>query len=224
MALKQYGELRLGLLRGRVDTRKELGDDSIVPLGSQETAAATLRFSYDQTDQRLFASKGSQAAVTAYYSLTGMGADQSYKYLDVRWGTAFSVGRNVFLVGLRGGTDFGSNPPIYDQFKVGGLFQFSGYRTAQLVGREYALGTATYRRKIGDLNQVLGTGIYAGASIEAGNVWQRADGTPSKGAIVSGSLYLGADTKLGPAYFAYGRSEAGHSAFYLYLGSAIEAF
>jgi len=224
IALKQYGELRLGLLRGRVDTRKELGDDSIVPLGTQDAAAATLRFIYDQTDQRLFASKGSQASVNAYYSLTSLGAEQPYKYLDVRWGTVFSAGRNVFLVGLRGGTDFGSSPPIYDQFKLGGLFQFSGYRTAQLVGREYALATATYRRKIGDLNQVLGTGIYAGASIEAGNVWQRADGTPSKGALVSGSVYLGADTKLGPAYFAYGRSEAGHSAFYLYLGSAIEAF
>ena len=217
-------ELRLGLQRGRVDVRKNLGDDSVTPLGGNNTGGVTLRFNYDQLDQRLFATKGSSALVTGYYSTTGLGADQSYKFLDARWGTVLTVGRNVFIVGARGGTDFNSKVPIYDQFKLGGLFQFSGYRTAQLIGKEYALGTVQYRRKIGDLNEVLGTGIYAGASLEVGNVWQRADGTSSKNAMVSGSAYLGIDSKLGPLYFAYGRSDGGQSAFYLYIGSAIEAF
>jgi NTE family protein len=223
-ALGSWGEVRVGVLRGRVDTRKTLGDDSVQPPGGQDAGAATLRFAYDQVDQRLFPTKGSSASVNGYWSSTGLGADQSYKYLDARWLKVESFGRNVFSLGLQGGTDFGSNVPLYDQFKRGGLFQFSGYRTAQLIGREYALGTVQYRRKIGDLNETLGTGIYAGGTLEAGNVWQRADGTSAKGVIFSGSAFLGIDSKLGPVYLGYGRSEGGRSAFYLYIGSAIEAF
>jgi NTE family protein len=32
------------------------------------------------------------------------------------------------------------------------------------------------------------------------------------------TLLFGADTRLGPLYFAYGRAEGGNSLFYLYLG------
>ncbi len=133
-------------------------------------------------------------------SRTGLGAEENYKVVEGRIGTAFSFGRNVFTVGARGGTDLGSHAPSYDQFKLGGLFQFSGYRIGQLVGREYALGTVQYRRRIGDLNESFGTGIYAGASIEAGNVWKRLDGTSAHGVITSGSLFVGIDSKLGPIY------------------------
>jgi NTE family protein len=222
--LGSWGEARIGLLRGRVDTRKTLGDDSVQPSGGNDAGAATFRFAYDQLDQRLYPTRGGSASILGYYSSTGLGADQSYKFLNAQFLKVQSFGRNVFTAVARGGTDFNSNVPLYDQFKLGGMFQFSGYRTAQLVGREYALGTVQYRRRIGDLNETLGTGIYAGGTLEAGNVWQRADGTSAKGVIFSGSAFLGIDSKLGPVYFAYGRSEGGRSAFYLYIGSAIEAF
>jgi NTE family protein len=81
-----------------------------------------------------------------------------------------------------------------------------------------------YRRRIGDLDQSFGTGIYAGASIEAGNVWKRLDGTSAHGVIASGAVYVGIDSKLGPIYLGYGRSEGGRGAVYLYIGSAVEAF
>jgi NTE family protein len=81
-----------------------------------------------------------------------------------------------------------------------------------------------YRRRIGDLDQSFGTGIYAGASIEAGNVWKRLDGTSAHGVITSGSLFVGIDSKVGPIYLGYGRSEGGRGTVYLYIGSAVEAF
>ena len=36
------------------------------------------------------------------------------------------------------------------------------------------------------------------------------------------ALFLGVSSKLGPVYLAYGYSEKGQSALYLYLGSSIE--
>jgi NTE family protein len=223
-ALGSWGDLRLGVLRGRVDVHKETGEDSVKASGRNDAGAATARFYYDTLDKRLWATQGTLASVSAYISKTGLGADENYKVLEGRIGTTFSYGRNVFTVGARGGTDLGTHAPDYDQFKLGGLFQFSGYRAAQLVGREYAMGAVTYRRRVGDLNESFGTGIYAGASLEAGNVWKRADGTSTNGLITSGSVYVGIDSKLGPIYLGYGRSGNNHSTIYLYIGSAVEAF
>ena len=46
----------------------------------------------------------------------------------------------------------------------------------------------------------------------------------ARGVLTGGSLFLGVDSKLGPIYVAYGQSQGGHSAMYLYIGSSIEAF
>ena len=40
--------------------------------------------------------------------------------------------------------------------------------------------------------------------------------------LVSGSLFLGVASKIGPVYLAYGPSEHGVSAVYLYLGSSLD--
>jgi NTE family protein len=36
--------------------------------------------------------------------------------------------------------------------------------------------------------------------------------------LIAGSTFVGADTPLGPLYGAYGRSEGGEQAVYLFLG------
>jgi NTE family protein len=55
-------------------------------------------------------------------------------------------------------------------------------------------------------------------SLEAGNVYGAFPEATSTGLKYAGSLFLGADTIIGPTYFAYGHAEGGNSAFYLYLG------
>ncbi len=196
-----------------------------VPLldgGHHSLAGVTGRFSYDSVDKRLFATDGTVMHLNAYSSQPGMGADRSYQTVSFDAMTSTSRKGNVWQFGLRGGSDLGSNAPFYDQFKTGGLFNFSGYRTSQLVGKEYGLAVMQYRRRVGFLNETLGSAAYAGGSLEVGNVFKRLDGTPTKGAMASGSLFLALDSKIGPVYLAYGLSEGGRSMIYLYLGSSLE--
>ncbi|CAG0959871.1 putative NTE family protein [Rhodocyclaceae bacterium] len=220
-ALGTWGEVRLGLQRGGVTTKQKVGDPAFIAPGHSNTAGATLRFNYDQVDQRLFPTKGSSGSFTAYSSQTGLGADRNYRKIEGTWMTLFSRGRDVLGLGISGGTDLGSNAPYYDQFRLGGLFNMSGYRNSQLIGREYLFGVMQYRRRFADISRAFGTGIYAGASLEAGNVFKRLDNTPTKGALYAGSLFVGIDSKLGPVYLGYGLSEGGHSAWYLYIGSSL---
>ena len=92
------------------------------------------------------------------------------------------------------------------------------------MGREYALAALQYRRRATFLNETLGTAVYSGVSLEVGNVYRRADGTPAQGVLVGGALFLAVDSKIGPLYLAYGHSEGGRSTLYLYLGSSLELY
>ena len=160
----------------------------------------------------------------AYTSQPSLGADRRYETVSLDALLTHTWQKNVWQLALRGGSDLGSGAPFYDQFRVGGLFNFSGYRYEQLVGREFVFAGLLYRRRAAFLNETLGTAIYSGVSLEAGNVYRRADGTAASGVLVGGALFLAVDSKVGPIYLAYGRSEGGRSAFYLYLGSSVELY
>jgi NTE family protein len=222
-AFSSWGEYRLGLLRGSATGKLNVADPTIPNPGQAELGGITTKFTYDTQDLRLFPTAGTHATVSGYYSTTGLGASANYETASINWSTTFSFARNVWTINFRGGSDFGSHAPYYDQFSQGGLFDFSGYQINELVGREYALGVVQFRRAIAYLSEAMGTAVYFGGSVEAGNVYQRLDGTPSSGALLAGSVYLGIRSKLGPVYFAWGQAEGGRRALYLYLGSPVEA-
>ena len=120
-------------------------------------------------------------------------------------------------VAVRGGAIHNERTDIINNLTLGGFLNLSGLRTDQLDGRYMALGRVVYYRELGRL-PVIGRGIFAGASLEAGNVWQQRNDVSASGLITAGSVFLAADTWLGPFYFAYGRATGGQSSFYLYLG------
>jgi NTE family protein len=221
-AFSPWGEARVGLVTQGLDETQKVGIPSLLPGGHHSLGGLTARFAYDSVDKRLFPTAGTRVQAEAYSSRTALGADQDYRTLSFDATTSVAYRGNVWQFNLRGGSDFGSNAPFYDQFKAGGLFNFSGYRSGQLVGKEYGLAAMQYRRRVGFLNETLGTAAYVGGTLELGNVYQRLDGTPSKGVLASGSAFLAVDSKFGPVYLAYGQSQGGRSMLYLYLGSSLE--
>ncbi len=77
-----------------------------------------------------------------------------------------------------------------------------------------------YYRKIGSGGEgFLNVPLYAGLSVEAGNVWHSARATWASGRRArTPALFFGLDTFLGPAWFAAGYDSRGRHAFYLSLG------
>jgi NTE family protein len=221
-AFSPWGEARVGVVKQGLDETQKVGIPALLPGGHHSLGGLTARFAYDSVDKRLFPTAGTRVQAEAYSSHTALGAEQDYRTLSFDATTSVSHKGNVWQFNLRGGSDFGSNAPFYDQFKAGGLFNFSGYRSGQLVGKEYGLASVQYRQRVGFLNETLGTAAYLGGTFELGNVFQRLDGTPSKGTLASGSAFLAVDSKIGPVYLAYGLSQGGRSMIYLYLGSSLE--
>ncbi|HKX55467.1 MAG TPA: hypothetical protein VJN01_05175, partial [Xanthomonadales bacterium] len=86
----------------------------------------------------------------------------------------------------------------------------------QLAGQNYGLASLAYTRRLNDIELAP---VYAGFTLEAGNVWQTSSDIAFDVLVYAGSLFLGVDTPVGPFFLAWGRADTGESTFYFYLGN-----
>jgi NTE family protein len=221
-ALGSTGELRLGVMREHVDTSNKVGVSPFSDDGHHTRNGYTGRFIYDSVDNRIFPTRGTRAVLSGVFPKAELGSDQSYDIVSLDASTNVTAHQTTWQFALRGGSDLGSTVPFYDQFKAGGLFNFSGFRYGELMGGEYALGVLQFRHPAAFLNETLGTALYSGGSLEVGNMFKRFDGIQKQGAIVSGSFFFAVDSKAGPFYLALGLSEGGRSMIYFYLGTPLD--
>ena len=151
-----------------------------------------------------------------HQALDVLGAAFDYNQLTASGSFTFSRDRNSFVLNYQGGYSFNDKAPFERWYRLGGLGRLSGLAPQQLSGRHVALASAVYFRtlKDGDLFRA-----YAGASFEAGNVWEFGADVAMDDLRYSGALFLGADTPIGPIYLAYGHSDSGDNAVYFYVGN-----
>jgi NTE family protein len=69
-----------------------------------------------------------------------------------------------------------------------------------------------------ETSPLLTRGFFMGASLEAGNAWSGQDGMTLSDMRLGSSLFVGADTALGPLYLGITYAPRGQTALYLYLG------
>jgi len=62
------------------------------------------------------------------------------------------------------------------------------------------------------------TGYFIGSSLEVGNVWEDADDISLEDINLSGAIFCGVKTPLGPLYIGYGIRSIDKGIFYFYLG------
>ena len=212
------GSIRVGGQWTDVHLKLDTGSPDL-PTGSQVTAGGRVVMTLDALDHAFYAQNGYNLLATYYGATKDMGSALNYQRLEARGNYVTSWGSNTLNLVASGGTDFGSNMPAYETFALGGPLRLSGFRSNQFSGREYVFGRAMYYRRLVAIPEILGSGVYAGASAEVGNIRNRVDGLPSPGTLYSGSLFLGADTAAGPAYFGVGFGNSGAFSIYLLLGA-----
>ena len=209
-----WGELRVGWRRvfGENDTR--FGDPAI-PSGNFDDGALFFRASVDEIDDFYFPSRGVDGFVEYRRSRPDYGADDAFEQVLFHGRVAASHGpASIRVVADYMSTPSGEAPP-QNLFRAGGLFRLSGYELNELSGQHYAQLALIPSYKIADFRLLP---VYVGASLEIGNVWQNEDDIGFNDTLTAGSLWIGADTPLGPAHIAFGVAEGGRESFYLFLG------
>ena len=214
-----YGEIRAGWNRFTGDANVIVGD-VLVPDDSVEIGEYFTTLRYDRIDNPNFPREGAYASLGGFWSRKSVGADTDFEQIAGSFFLARSWGNNSIIGRIEGGTTLDDDAPLQSQFLLGGLGRLSGYPAARFVGQHYALATITaYHRLISNL----WVPVYAGMSVEAGNVWNNSSKVSSGDLRFAGALYAGADTPLGPLYLAWGLAQGGEDSVYLYLGNPFVA-
>jgi NTE family protein len=217
--LGTWGEARLGALWRSVDARTETGS-ALLPDVKETTVGLRAILFVDQLDNAWFARRGFRIATTAYVAEEGwLGSDRGYQRVDAELAAVKTWGSHTANFKLTGGSDLHSDMPGYESFTLGGPLRLSGYRIDQFAGRRFAFGRVMYYNRAVALPDILGSGVFVGGSIEAGQMQGRIGEQGSTGTIWSGSVFLAASTFAGPAYFGFGLGENGHYSLYLLLGA-----
>ncbi len=217
VVLGRVGEIRLGAYAGAGRAEPRVGANDL-PALDVDVGAWRLQAVVDQLDDPDFPRHGVLGYTTVVASREALGSSTSYDALVSEWVLAASGGRNtvVGLVSLR--SALGSELPFYGRFSVGGFFNLSGYPRGSVDGQYGGVASLLYYYRLTRLPGGFVNGLYAGLSAEAGNLWETAGAMSASDLRTAGSLYLAADTAVGPVYLAWGRADVGADAFYLYVG------
>jgi NTE family protein len=214
----RYGEVRLGVSFGRTSASLDTGPQELAPPQNKVARGAfTFRAIVDQLDDANFPHEGFAAVLDVVSSARSLGAKDNYTRWDAIGVGAKSWGRHTVLLGGRfAGAASGDTLPPYDLVQWGGFLQQSGLPAGALLGQQLSFGRAIYYYKI--LEKRLIDGVYVGASAEVGRMDRPLVPNNLNGTIVSGALFVGADTPIGPVYLGWGIATGGHSSGYLFLG------
>jgi NTE family protein len=240
----RWGELRSGLSYDSITLQPELLAGDVSPTGtgselrSQELAwraAAVL----DQLDDTSFPTQGYRLRVLGVYgrrngsALPQAPSGETFRRIELDATDVHSLGRYSLDATLRlryadqsliqpfaaSSTAAAALPSGsgLGQYTLGGFHNLSGYEVDQLSGNQVVLGRLTGYMRL-NKQPVLTRGFFAGATLELGNAWARRS-TVHWHELRSGySVFLGADTGLGPFYLGLTWAPQGATGVYLQLG------
>jgi NTE family protein len=217
-ALGTWGEVRTGPLWRHVRAYVDTGSP-ILPNLTETSAGVRVRAFGDAMDHAWFPRQGHRTILTAYLADRGLGSDHNYKRIEANFQGAASWGPHTMSLTVAGGSDLNSNMPAYDSFSLGGPLRLSAYRIGEFSGHSMAFGRLMYYNRMFKLPDLLGSGLYVGGSLEVGRVQSGVAALPDSGTVYSGSVFIAADTFLGPTYFGLGLGKNGRAGVYLMLGA-----
>jgi NTE family protein len=212
------GQVTLGLLRGRGKTESNIGSD--IPEGEFDVGGYTASAAYDTYDNVYFPKHGARAQIGWVGQRQTAGATFDVDILKGAAGIAKTWDVSTLILGTTLQSQVNESPGTQNLLLTGGLFNISGYQRDELSGKHTGVVRGIYYRRLrsNPLRGFLEAALYAGASLEVGNAWQTSDEVSLSNTLAAGSLFLGADTFIGPVYLAGGLAQGGKSALYLYVG------
>jgi NTE family protein len=212
---KQTTEFRLGMQYNDGRTENISGADSAFSQGDFNEGYYYVRLFHDSLDNLSFPNTGMFTGITYRENKQNLGADSDYKQVVMTLSGANTYDRYSFFSRLILEATINENAPYNALFRNGGFLELSGTLDRELAGQHFGLLEVAFYRRLGDITFLP---IYTGFSLETGNNWNRFDDINAEDLTFAGSLFIGADTFIGPLYVAFGGNNKGDSVLYFYLG------
>ncbi len=173
-----------------------------------------LKLQHDTLDNLSFPNSGFYSNINFRANRKDIGADSDYEQLKIEIAGAGTFGRYTILSRVLIETTLDERTDglrANELFWRGGFLELSGTIRNELPGQHFGLVETAFYRRLGDITFLP---IYAGFSLEAGNAWTLRSEINVDNIRLASSIFIGADTFLGPLYFAIGATNKGDAAFY----------
>jgi NTE family protein len=210
------GQVHLGLVSATILTDPVIGLLTVPPSRGKADGARVL-LAYDQLDDIDFPRQGGAVRAEAFRSWRSQDDGRSYWRSSVQALAARSFGEHTVRVRARW-AQVADSSALRDFVTAGGFLDLTGYQQGQFSGRAVELLSLGYTRRILSLPQPFGSGLFAGAAVEAARIRSPLGIAAASIRRHSVSAFAGAATALGPAYLGIGIGEHGSRALYLLLG------
>lgn len=226
-ALGSLGEVRIGLTSLRDLTVAELTRDAGLASDPmrERTRERGLRAALliDQLDHVSFPRSGHRLRLSVESGRrrlapdVGAPGEEGYRRLELDAQRVLSRAAHTLDAGLRWRQASQGAVLGRQAYALGGFHNLSGYAADQLDGHVTLLTRLTWTMRL-NTQPVLTRGFFAGATLEAGNAWRDREAVDLRRLRPGSSLFLGADTGLGPLYFGTTWAPQGSLGLFLRLG------
>ena len=209
-------EIRFGYERALGRTSVLSGSATLQPPKKFDLGELTFRAVYDNLDSYFFPRSGNRFVFGSRLADKSLGSSSDYKQLAFSAIGARNWGKGALAWRVHAGYTLDDAAPLERAFELGGLGQLSGLATNQLIGQHLGFASVTWYRYLAGIKQF---SAFGGASLEIGNTWLLEENISFNSLRTSGSVFVGAESPIGPLYLGFGLSEGGNSALYLYVGN-----
>ncbi len=218
-SLDTRGEFRIGFRQAKIKNNKLLGAESLS--AKVDDSRYFARAGFDTLDSLGFPTQG--VRVLGEYSIydATLGATRQYDgvTLDVLYPLYHDTGTTVLGQGYLGYLFETAVADVTPRYSLGGFTRLSGYSPNEISGRHAGLLSLMGYQRLNEHAIVpIDQPLFIGFSLEAGNVFQDRDDLRWDKTLSGGSLFIGADTAVGPGYLSFGRTEGGRRSVTLSVG------
>ncbi len=217
----QLGDVRVGLFAARRSVDPELVHGDAQATYTKQAwwdRGARASLVADQLDHANFPQSGYRLKAVAEVGQRRLdGVSSPFARMDIDATRAHSWGPHTLNLHARVARATNVPASAADEHSLGGFQQLSGYKVGQITGNYLGLLRLGYYQRLA-LSPGVARALFVGGTLEAGNAWKTVTDF-RQGQLKTGySLYVGADTALGPIYLSLVHAPRMGSGLYVFVG------
>ncbi len=215
------GELRLGWSRLLLRTTPVLVSAAL-PIPADAPArwtedAVRARVVVDQLDFAVFPQSGYRGSLETWIGRRSGDLSGNFTRIEGDATAVLSFGVHTLQFHIQAQTAAQSSDAGVARYSLGGFHRLSGYQDGQLIGNHALLLRLGWYRRLSPV-PALTRGFFVGGTLEAGNTWMQRSAVSLAALRTGMSLFLGADTVIGPLYFGLTWAPQGRAGLALFIG------
>jgi len=217
LVMSSLGEASIGVLYRWVDAGVTIGPPGF-PAEKAHEGALTARLVLDSRDNPFIPVEGAYVGLDVVAPLEALNSEEDHAWvtLDANW--FLNLNRQTFWVGTRLADSLGGEPTL-DFASLGGFNNLSGFAPNQLLGRASSLVQVGYHFQAKEIFPIVGSGVYLGGVLEAGNVGDSLEEAFDE-LFTSVAAFVAINTNYGPIYLGAAKAEVADWQYYLTIGQS----